>query len=117
MNSADLPHFNGQFCSFIAYLCGCGKGCGHMAWLHVLVVMYNPFQGTKMVNCLMGHKSWKITYSLITVHDVKIPVPYSDREVLLDETDVREIKACIVVILASFRGVGYVLQKDGIPYM
>ena len=32
MNPAGFPHFNGQFCSFVAYLCGCGQECGHLAW-------------------------------------------------------------------------------------
>ena len=55
MNPAGFPHFNGQFCSFVAYSCGCGQGCGHMAWPYVDVACYGShFEGTKLANLSYG---------------------------------------------------------------
>ena len=42
MNPAGFPHFNGQFCSFVAYLCGCGQRCGHMAWPYDVACYGSP---------------------------------------------------------------------------
>ena len=57
MNPAGFPNFNGQICSFIVYLCGVVMGVatwhGHMM-LHVMVVTYNHFQGTKLANLSYG---------------------------------------------------------------
>ena len=53
MNPAGFPHFIGQICSFIAYLCGCGQGCGHMAWPYD-VACYGSFQVTKLANLSYG---------------------------------------------------------------
>ena len=58
MNSAGVPHLNGQFC----YLCGCSQGCCHMAWPYDVAcygshacIIISRLQNWLI--CLMEHKS------------------------------------------------------------
>ena len=55
MNPAGFPHFSDQFCSFIVVVVGgVATWHGHIMMLHVMVVMYDHFQGTKMANLSCG---------------------------------------------------------------
>ena len=58
MNPAGFPHFNGQsllFCKpiYVGVVRGVATWHGHMM-LHVMVVMYNNFEGTKLANLSYG---------------------------------------------------------------
>ena len=54
MNPAGFPNFNGQFFSFVAYLCGCGQGCGHMAWPYDVACYGSHNEGTKLASFSYG---------------------------------------------------------------